>query len=922
MEHLRHTVLGRDAVGRSDAQLLDSFAMRREESAFEALLHRHGPMVLSVCRRILANSHDAEDAFQATFLVLVRKARSIRSKELVASWLYGVAQQTALKARAASAKRQLRERQVNAMPEPQAHVRESQTDVLRLLDQELSRLPDKHRVPIVLCDLEGKSRQEAAAQLGVPEGTLSSRLTRGRTALARRLTRHGITFTGGAIAALLAEQTASAFVPAALAGATLHAARAVQAGNLVAGCVTTKVALLTDQVLRMMLLAKLKKLTAVLVLVGVLAFSCTLLSPGEGTQPVRAGTPASSTKHSEDEKKPAAKPQAPVTLTLVRVRGKEYFARRPEGELQDKDVRHVIFACELVLENNSGEELIVQSNFFSAYDGLSLMLLKEGKELARRPYIGHQSPMAEAKPYILKKGKNTAEVRIPVNPMAETWPTLQAKLVGTLPHSKFKGSLESNVVKVERVEDFEPPKKEPAKKVSLELSKAVAERRDNDVYIYCDIRIDNVTGKVLNVKSTFYSAYDGLELMVTDKKGNVLAQPKYIDGRSPYTPKGRDFPIKEGSTSANLRFTVRGLAKDVNAVKVRVVGTLPGSAYKGPLASDTLEIAVPADAAETAKIISLIEARGGHVIRDEKAPGRPIVEVDMNQLFAGGITDETVKLLAELKTIERLQLGGRKITDAELKKIAVLSNVRLLNLGGAKITDEGVKELQRMPKLEDVWLAGTAITTEGLKHVSKAKSLKVAGFYNTNVDDLGVAALAPLADFESLALDKTRITDRALIHLAAFPKLKKLTLGQSKISNDGLKALLKLQNLRTLYLNETPISDDGMKIIAQMPQLRELALGASKVGDAGVRHLAALKNLQYLSLGSTGVTDACLPAIGTMKDLEGLQLGYTKISDRGLAALETLHKLRMLDLYGAPVTKAAADRLKEKLPKCNMSVRN
>src|SRR5260370_41873179 len=150
IQHLRKAVLVRDGAGLTDGQLLTLFIERRDEAAFEALVRRHGPMVLGVCRRLLRNPHDAEDAFQATFLVLVRKAASVLPREMVANWLYGVARQTSLKARAMAAKRKMRERQVTVMAEPETVSQDQWSDLQPLLDQELSCLPDKYRVAIVL----------------------------------------------------------------------------------------------------------------------------------------------------------------------------------------------------------------------------------------------------------------------------------------------------------------------------------------------------------------------------------------------------------------------------------------------------------------------------------------------------------------------------------------------------------------------------------------------------------------------------------------------------------------------------------------------------------------------------------------------------------------------------------------------------
>jgi RNA polymerase sigma factor (sigma-70 family) len=329
IENLRQTVLVRDGAGRTDAQLLDCFIARQEESAFEAIVRRHGPMVLSVCRRILRNSHDAEDAFQATFLVLVRKAATLKSKELLANWLYGVAYQTALKARAVAAKHQARQRQVNEMPEPEMVQQDLRQDLQPLLDQELNSLPDKFRVPIVLCDLEGKTRKEAAQQLGLPEGTLSSRLARARTRLARKLARHGIVFSGGAIATILSQNAASACVPAALLATTVQAATSIAAGKAAAtAVVSAKVAALTEGVLKAMFLTKLKTAFCAFGIAVIFGVAGVALAPGGGPLPTvsaQAGTPKSKAE-------PDVPKADPDVDKLVRQLGSPNFASREASE--------------------------------------------------------------------------------------------------------------------------------------------------------------------------------------------------------------------------------------------------------------------------------------------------------------------------------------------------------------------------------------------------------------------------------------------------------------------------------------------------------------------------------------------------------------------------------------------------------------
>jgi RNA polymerase sigma factor (sigma-70 family) len=263
LRHLRRAAL-LDGVGLTDGQLLEGFLTRHEEAAFEALVQRHGPMVLGVCRRLLRHEQDAEDAFQATFLVLVRKAATIRPRDLVGAWLHGVACRTAMKARTMNGRRRERERRASVKPTTEAPADETWEDLLPLLDEELNRLPDKYRVPVVLCELEGRTRREVARQLKVPEGTVSSRLATARNLLARRLARYGLAVSGGALAAALSERTASAGVTGGLAASTARVAVLAAAGEtLAAGAVPARVVTLAEGVVKTMFLMKLRAVVAV-----------------------------------------------------------------------------------------------------------------------------------------------------------------------------------------------------------------------------------------------------------------------------------------------------------------------------------------------------------------------------------------------------------------------------------------------------------------------------------------------------------------------------------------------------------------------------------------------------------------------------------------------------------------------------------
>jgi RNA polymerase sigma factor (sigma-70 family) len=271
LQDLRRSLLCQDEAGLTDGDLLECFITRRDETAFAALVQRHGPMVLGVCRRVLGNEADAEDAFQATFLVLVRKVASITPRGMVGNWLYGVANTTALKARAMRTKRLAKERDAAARPKPVSSA-ETWERLSALLDQELKALPDKCRAAIVLCDLEGKSIKEAARLLGCPQGTVGTRLARGRSLLARRLARHSLTVSGGTIATAIAQNAAGAGVPPLLLNSTVKAALSVAAGQAAAtGVISAKVAALTEGVLKAMFLTKLKIATALLLAVVVAA---------------------------------------------------------------------------------------------------------------------------------------------------------------------------------------------------------------------------------------------------------------------------------------------------------------------------------------------------------------------------------------------------------------------------------------------------------------------------------------------------------------------------------------------------------------------------------------------------------------------------------------------------------------------------
>jgi RNA polymerase sigma factor (sigma-70 family) len=262
--YVRQLAAAHLAAALSDRQLLERFTLQGDEVAFAALVRRYGPLVLGVCRRVLRDWHAAEDACQCTFLVLARRAQSIRRPESLGPWLHGVAVRTALKARARAARRRACERAAAAASTREHAEDAAGRDLRPVLDEAVAQLPEKYRVPLVLCYLHGRTVSEVARQLGCPRGTVATRLTRGRELLRARLARRGLGLSAGALAA----GAASAAVPAAWAARTAEAAVLVAAGGAVTGVVSTQTVALLKGVLNAMFLTKLKVAVAVSVAVG------------------------------------------------------------------------------------------------------------------------------------------------------------------------------------------------------------------------------------------------------------------------------------------------------------------------------------------------------------------------------------------------------------------------------------------------------------------------------------------------------------------------------------------------------------------------------------------------------------------------------------------------------------------------------
>jgi RNA polymerase sigma factor (sigma-70 family) len=305
LRHIRKLIQTRTAEQLPDQQLLGRFVSARDEAAFTELVRRHGALVRGVCERILRHAQDAEDAFQATLLVFARKAHAIRKQESVGSWLYGVAYRIAQKAKMNAAARHRHESRV-AVPtlvQPPADV--SWREFGQILDEELERLPEKYRAPLLLCYLEGKTQDEAARQLGWTPGTLRGRLDRGREHLRRRLTQRGVTFSLGLCATLLAQKTAAA-VPPSRATTIIHAATECMSSQATsAGGISPQAAALAEGAMQAMFLTKLKCTLVLVLLVSMLGAGAGVLTHQALADKAESAPKIDAQKVPVTEKKPA-----------------------------------------------------------------------------------------------------------------------------------------------------------------------------------------------------------------------------------------------------------------------------------------------------------------------------------------------------------------------------------------------------------------------------------------------------------------------------------------------------------------------------------------------------------------------------------------------------------------------------------------
>lgn len=391
----------------TDRDLLQRFARTRDEQAFAALVHRHGPLVLGVCRRVLRQEQDAEDVFQATFLVLARKAGSIGQPDRLGNWLYGVASRVARKARANAVRRESRQQQVTDLPARQSDSPSDGDEMRQFLDEEVARLPDKFRAPLVLCYLQGLTREEAAARLGWSAGAVKGMLERGREVLRSRLARRGVALSAGSFAAMLCGNE----LPAGLSESAIKVAVVFAAGQ---SSVPGNAVSLAEGVLNAMHMKRVTVWLAVFLALGLTGAGAALLAHGQKSPEGPAVTKKAETGPKADDRAAQLRKSAEARLDAAKSAYEGYWTRYEAGADREEWV-HLWSRRWLQAQLDVSQKKADRDAALAAYQER----LRKTDELARTRLLLGNTPLADLSRIEFDPGTRT--INTPEAYFEQTW---------------------------------------------------------------------------------------------------------------------------------------------------------------------------------------------------------------------------------------------------------------------------------------------------------------------------------------------------------------------------------------------------------------------------------------------------------------------------------------------------------------------
>jgi RNA polymerase sigma factor (sigma-70 family) len=878
-----HYVIGarqyRDTL---DYDLLQRYASHRDEAAFAALLHRHGPMVLGVCRRVLHNAADADDAFQATFLVLVRKAKSIRKGASVGSWLHGVAFRVACEAKIKARPQSNGEMQDLAGGDADPCAEAERRELRSILDKELDQLPAKYRSPLVLHYLEGKTKEETARELGWTEGTVSGRLARARESLRKRLDGRELLLSEGMMVAMLSQQLATS-VPSALANATMKSALLFNTGGMAGGAASGASQVLAEAVLKTMFVSKLKHgiaLAIVLVAVasglGVAGHAYWPVPPPQEPEEPRLAQASPPKPLPEELPEPPVDPEEEALVAELKKIGAEVI--RDEKRLGKPVVEvglpgagtRLAWEIQFKLKNlKSLRKLrLLPGQFSTDLDDGDLTFLGDLKNL--------QSLEMYSNAFI---GGFLKNLKAPEN--------LQTLIL----HSGVTDAVQDGLGNLKNLQELSLAECIPRGPGAPVLSngglnglKYLTKLRS------LSIRSNHVTGEIL--KELRYC--EGLQSL-------------FLAGEQVTDVGMEDLKYLKNLQTLNLastRVTDAGLSALKDLTNLQLLN-LPPSAVSGAVLKDLNGLKslkeltlgwtwLTAEDLKDPKDLTGLK----HLARVNKQnpPLHLIYPRNLLDLKALNLSCASLdtKKLEELKGLESLNLAHCRLKDGNLEGFHNLTSLQWLNLTGTPgtdvtgVTDAGMKELDGLKNLQWLYLNLTQVSDTGLKELKDLPSLQTLNL--TGCKKVTGSGLNGLKSLRSLYLPHAGLTDAGLACLKDFENLESLDLGNTQVTDVVMNQLKGLKNLKSLVLWSTRVTDAGLKDLIDLPSLRRLALPQG-VTDEGLKHLHGLRSLHTLYLGENlNVTDAGLIGFKDCKSLKILYITSTSLRNPRDGTLTTAYR--------------------------------
>ena len=848
----------------TDVELLARFATARDESAFELLVWRHAALVHRVCLAVLRDHHAAEDAAQATFVVLARKAGSFTGRGSVVGWLYRVARRIAVRAD----RRRHRDRtaiELETVPDLRSAADPAPgQDEIAVLCAEVDQLPERFRVPVLLCHFEGLTHAEAARRLGWPLGTVAGRVRGAKERLARRLAAKGLGVPAIALG-LATGRSVSATVLAAVA----FVARYTK-GTPVQGLEPSVLSLSEDALKNMttwrgQLFATLVVacLVPVIAVAGVWAVS----RPDLPNAPVALHAPL--------PKPPEGAAVVPGTRDVTA----ELTEKVPDPLPADLVARWVEVGAE---PGWMTAGVVTESNFRTGEKGRAGEL-PAFRFLGRKPGGLDKLPAPQT-PFGL-------DLCVVLSP--------QEGFTGELAGLTQLRVLQLRLMGV------------PSGQIERELARLTQVRT-----LFVDI--DSITmmaalPKCLSGLTQLRALGLGRGLQVEHGRLDFLTGLTQLRALNLDGTQASDEGLKYLSGLTQLRTLGLGFGPVTDAGLEHLSGLSQLQTLE--IGSELVTNAGLKHLSRLTQLRSL--SLGSTKVTDaglEHLSG--LTQLQILELGRTPVTDAGLKHLSGLTQLRSLGLGFLPLTGAGLEHLRGMSQLRGLDLRNMQVPDEGLKHLTGFTQIQTLDLRNTPVTDAGLRHLSGLTQLQTLELSNTPVKGVGLKYLRGLPQLRTLNLDGAPVADANLKHLRGMSQLRTLDLRDTSVTDAGLKHLRGLPQLRALELGSTAVIDVGQvnKLAQPTGRYRTVA----PVTNAGLEPLSELTQLQTLGLVSTKVTDAGLAHLSGLSQLQILDLRNSPVTDAGLKHLSGLSQLRTLDLRDTPVTGAGVAELRKALPNCTI----